>query len=304
MRLKRTPRPAGGTANRRRGAAPRRGSARGGGRQARRPGIPLRRRLGTRLPSIRRALAVLGALVVVGGLVAALNGPWLRVTAVGWTGGAYASDTEVAAVLEEQRGASLLAVDSQAVARALEELPAVDSARVEVGLTGTIDATLTDPAVAFVWENNTSRFLGAADGTLFVAEPLGELDEALASVPRIVDDRFAGRRLAVGDRLPAALLEAALRVDGIDPIALGSTATGLSVRLDDEFGFRVAAAAQGWEMALGVYGVDPNETPADAAARLESQVTAVRTLFASRPEASIGWVDVRNPGKGYFRAKS
>ena len=56
-------------------------------------------------------------------------------------------------------------------------------------------------------------------------------------------------------------------------------------------------------MALGVYGTDPRETSAEAAARLESQVTAVRTLFASRPEAGIGWVDVRNPGKVYFRAK-
>jgi hypothetical protein len=52
-----------------------------------------------------------------------------------------------------------------------------------------------------------------------------------------------------------------------------------------------------------VYGLDPRETAAEADARLERQVTAVRTLFASRPEAEIGWVDVRNPGKVYFRAK-
>ena len=242
-------------------------------------------------------------MVVAAGLVAALNGPWLRVTAVGWTGGAYASDDEVAAVLDAQRGASILAVDSTAIARELEKLPAVQGARVEVGLTGTVAATITDPTIAFVWENNASRFLGAPDGTLFAAEPLGDLDAALGGVPRIVDDRFVGRRLAIGDRIPAPLLDAAFRVDGIDPVALGSTATELSVRLDDEFGFRVAAAP-GWEMALGVYGVDPSETPADAAARLERQVTAVRTLFATRPEANIGWVDVRNPGKVYFRAKS
>jgi len=52
-----------------------------------------------------------------------------------------------------------------------------------------------------------------------------------------------------------------------------------------------------------VYGLDPRETAAAASARLERQVTAVRTLFASRDETEIGWVDVRNPGKVYFRAK-
>jgi hypothetical protein len=249
-------------------------------------------------------LAVLGAAAVLAGLVAALNGPWLRVTAVGWTGGAYASSEEVAGVMDPQRGTSLLAVDTEAIARDLERLPAIAAARVEVDLTGGIDATIIDPTVAFVWENNASRFLGAADGTLFAAEPLGELGEALAGLPRIVDDRFAGRRLTVGDRIPAPLLDASLRVHEIDPVALGSTATRLAVQLDDEFGFRVVATEAGWELALGVYGVDPNETAADAAARLERQVTAVRTLFTARPEESIGWVDVRNPGKVYFRAKS
>ena len=75
------------------------------------------------------------------------------------------------------------------------------------------------------------------------------------------------------------------------------------MRLDDEYGFRLASDQPAWEVALGVYGLDPRETAADADARLERQVTAVRTLFATRPEAEIGWVDVRNPGKVYFRAK-
>ena len=75
------------------------------------------------------------------------------------------------------------------------------------------------------------------------------------------------------------------------------------MRLDDEFGFGLVSSDPAWEMALGVYGTDPAETPADAAARLERQITAVRTLFATRTETEIGWVDARNPGKVYFRAK-
>jgi cell division septal protein FtsQ len=304
MRLKPMPRTRAtpSTGGGRRPAA-RRAAARGGGRQARRPGVPLRQRLGRRMPSVRRALAVLGAAAAVAGLVAALNGPWLRVGAVGWSGAARTADGDVAAVLEPVIGTSILAVDTDRLGVALAALPSVETASVEADLTGRLHATITEPAVAFVWDTDRGRFLGAADGTLFAAEPNGALDEALLGTPRIVDARFAGRRLAVGDRIPEPLLDAAMRILAVDPVALGSTATRLGVRLDDEFGFRLVAGDVGWEAALGVYGIDPNESAAEAAARLERQVTAVRTLFADRPESNIGWVDVRNPGKVYFRAK-
>jgi hypothetical protein len=94
-----------------------------------------------------------------------------------------------------------------------------------------------------------------------------------------------------------------MRVAAIDPAALGSAATGVSISLDDEYGFQLVSSEPGWSMALGIYGLDPRETTAEADARLERQITAVRTLFASEVETDIGWVDVRNPGKVYFRAK-
>ncbi|MGI8658003.1 MAG: hypothetical protein ACR2K4_04430, partial [Candidatus Limnocylindria bacterium] len=53
---RRTPRPT-------RGAAKARAGSRGRGKQARRPGVPLRTRIGRRLPSIRRLLAGVGAVV-------------------------------------------------------------------------------------------------------------------------------------------------------------------------------------------------------------------------------------------------
>jgi len=38
-------------------------------------------------------------------------------------------------------------------------------------------------------------------------------------------------------------------------------------------------------------------------ARIASQASAVRTLFAAHPEAGVAWIDARNPGKVYFRAR-
>jgi len=303
MKLKPQPRPTRrASTGRRSGAA--RVSARSKGRGARRPGVPVRQRLAKRLPSIRRLIAGVGAVAALAGLVALLNGPWLRVQHVTWDGDRYSDTAELASLLEGQRGASALVVDTRAIGDRLEALPAVADAMVAVSLSGRVTATLVEHEVAFVWETRSGRLLGADDGTIFAAIR-GDAEHAadLAAAPRITDDRRSSRLLTVGDSIPEALLETTLRILRIDPVTLGSRAERLTVRIDDEYGFRLASADPGWEIAFGVYGTDPRVTPAEAAARLERQVTAVRTLFAEEPEDGIGWVDVRNPGKVYFRAK-
>ncbi len=264
----------------------------------------MRKRIGRRLPSIRRLIAGFGAAAMAASLVALIGGPWLRVTDVTWAGDRFTAQRDLAGLLERQRGTSVLAVDTRALRERLERLPAVAEASVVASLSGRLDVTLVERETAFVWETSSARLLGAADGTLFAALSRdAPIDAELVALPRITDERSMARLMRTGDRIPDGLLGAAMRLASLDPAALGSSAQRLRVRLDDEFGFGLVAAEPGWEMALGVYGTDPNDTPADAAARLERQVTAVRTLFATRAEAEIGWVDARNPGKVYFRAK-
>ena len=279
-------------------------ASRGAGRQARRPGIPLRRRVGARLPSIRRLLAGVGALAAAAVIVALLNGPWLRVTEVAWAGEHYTADADLREALEARRGASLLAIDTRALREELERLPAVERATVTARIDGRLEATVVERETAFVWATAAWRFLGAADGTLFAREPAGrELAAAMSELPQVLDDRSTAGLLAVGDVIPEALLRAALRIAALDPALLGSDEPGLGVQLDDEFGFRLLSAGSGWEVALGVYGIDPRETALQADERLQNQVTAVRTLFAEHREDGIAWVDARNPGRVYFRAK-
>ena len=303
MKLKPQPRPTRRASTGRRYGAVRRG-ARAKGRGARRPDVPVRRRLAKRLPSIRRLIAGVGAVAAVAGLVALLNGPWLRVQQVTWDGARYTDAAELASLLEGQQGASVLAVDTRAIGDRLERLPAVAEAGVAASLTGRVTATLVEREVAFVWETRSARLLGSDDGTIFAAIR-GDADLAadLAAAPRITDDRRSSRLLTVGDTIPEALLETTMRILRIDPTTLGSRAERVTVHIDDEYGFRLASTEPSWEIAFGVYGTDPRVTSAEAAARLERQVTAVRTLFAEEPEDGIGWVDVRNPGKVYFRAK-
>jgi hypothetical protein len=226
------------------------------------------------------------------------------VTDVTWAGERFTEDGDLERLLARQRGISVLAIDTRSLGERLERLPAVADASVSASLPGRIHVALVEREAAFVWETSSARLLGAADGMLFAAlSPDTELDASLADLPRIVDERDGSRLMTPGDEVTEAVLTTALELAELDAASLGSRAERLAVRIDDEFGFRLVAADPGWELALGVYGMDPSETAADAAARLERQVTAVRTLFASRPEVGIGWVDARNPGKVYFRAK-
>jgi cell division protein FtsQ len=281
-----------------------RATSRGTGRMARRPGIPFRRRVGARLPSFRRLIAAVGAVAGAAVLVALLSGPWLLVTDAAWAGERYTADDDLRDALETGVGASLLAVDTDAIREEIERLPAVASASVTAGIGGRLEATVVEREAAFGWLTDGWRFLGASDGTIFArVRGSAELDPELAGLPQILDQRSSAGLVSVGDVIPGPLLRTALRIAVLDPALLGSDEASLAVRLDDEFGFRLIATEQRWQVALGVYGIDPRETAAEADERLERQITAVRTLFAAHPEGEVGWVDVRNPGKVYFRAE-
>ena len=98
----------------------------------------------------------------------------------------------------------------------------------------------------------------------------------------------------------AAEVRVALRLVALDPDLIGSRARLLTVSLDEQLGFLVASAQPEWRAAMGFYELDPREDRAAAEVRLEQQLAAIRTLFATRPEQSISWLDARNPGKVYW----
>lgn len=309
MKLKRQPRGSRPVARetgspRRRPASQARAPGRGRSRMARRPGPSLRRRIALRLPRLGRVLAVLAVLVVVGGLAALLNSPWLHVSGVAWAGDRYTRDDDLELVLDTERGRSVLMVDTAAVARTLESLPAVAQARVEATLTGDLEVTLVERSAAIVWQTPRGAFLTADDGTLFAVLPgPNALDDDLAALPLVEDARASARLTRVGDVVPSGLVETARRLAALDPAALGSVSARLTLRIDDQYGFMLVSGEPTWRIAFGVYGYDPDLTVDDIASRIDRQVAAVRTLFATEAEAAIAWVDARNPGKVYFRAR-
>lgn len=231
-----------------------------------------------------------------------LNGPWLRVEHIAFAGQQLTSEQQLSDATATLRGASLLSLDSDQVVDQLRALPAVADARVEPRL-DEVQVTVTEKQPAFVWRTPTALLVGARDGTLLAARPVdGALPARLQQLPLVDDRRQMAAALAVGDVVAPGMVDTALRLIRIDPARLGSSATRLSLRIDAEHGFLLVSSKPAWQIAFGLYGLDPTEDqPQDG--RIEQQVAAVRTLFAAHPEASVSWVDARNPGKVYFRAK-
>jgi POTRA domain, FtsQ-type len=281
------------------GARPRR---RGAG-QARRPRTPLRSRIRHRLPSRGRVLAVLLAAALGSAMVAAVTGPWLRVEQVGHAGARFTPAAALDDMLAAYDGTPLLAVDSRDLAERIATLPAVERVEVSPRLPNALAVTVHEKEPDFTWQTRAAVLVGAADGTIIAELPRdAKPSPELAALPAVHDDRRASRRITVGDVLNAEELGTARRLIGLDASLLGSAAATFAVRLDDEHGFVLVCAEGGWEAALGVYGLDPRAEAGESERLLERQVAAIRTLFSVHPEGSVSWLDVRNPGKVFYRA--
>jgi cell division septal protein FtsQ len=281
----------------------RRTSARGRpSAHARRPGPPLRRRIRRALPAPGRIAAGLLTAVLVGGLLALINGPWLRVARVAWAGERYTPSAQLQRALASLDGVALLTVDASGVAAQLELLPAVASARVEAVLPDAIRVTITEKVAAFVWQTSAVRLVGAADGTLIGQIALrATLSPDLGALPLIDDRRVDSRDIIVGDRIDAATLAAALRLSAVDPAAMGSKALNLDLRLTDDAGFLLASRSPVWQADFGFYPPQDAGEPGTLDERVNAQVAAVRTLFSAHSEGGVSWVDARNPGRVYWR---
>jgi len=271
------------------------------GGQARRPRRPVRRRISRRLPRRGRVLAFLLLVAAATGTAWLVNGPWLRIAEVAHAGERYTPVAELDAVLAGYLSRPLLAVDSGELEARLRELPTVADVRVSVQLPGTLAVEIVEKRPAATWLTPTSRLVLADDGTVIGSLPrTGRLPDDLAALPAVEDERAASRQLGIGSQVPATELAAAERLMALDPRQLGSRNRSFGVLVDEEYGFILLAERPEWRAAMGFYQAAPGETEASAIARLEAQVTALRTLFAERLETAVGWVDARNPGKVYW----
>jgi len=278
-------------------ARPRRRS----GGHARRPAAPFRQRMGGRLPSRGRLLALLAFAVAVAGMVTLVNGPWLRISSVAHAGARYTPPGDLDAIVSSYRGLPLLNLDTDAVRARVMTLPAVADAKVDTALPGTLTVTITEKKPALIWRTQLAQLVAARDGSIIDSRATSEvLSGELGRLPVITDLRPLSRIPRAGEMLPEGDIRIAERLLDLDPRLIGSRARRLTVSVDDEYGFVIESPSPPWRAALGFYELDPSEDQAAADARLEQQLAAIRTLFAQRQEWAVSWLDARNPGKVYW----
>lgn len=286
-------------------SASRRGASRGRTERGIKPAkaVPTPRRHRRRIPWTRiTALATSIALVAI--LTSLVAGPWLEVRTVTYDGARWTSRADLDRVMGPVVGRSALVVDASSLALAISYLPAVQTAEVEVGAFGEVRVAVVEGGAVAIWRTNAAQLLLAEDGTVVGVQSLDAAPRgSLVGLPVIEDLRDTSHDLTVGDAIVPSELEAALALTALPASRLGSQTTLLSVALDPTYGFIIASPQAGWRAAFGFYGLDPTDTSETMAARIASQATAVRTLFASHPETGVAWVDARNPGRVYFRAR-
>jgi hypothetical protein len=262
---------------------------------------PRRRRRRIDWTRISAAALCLALVATTAWLVA---GPALRVRNVTYAGAEWTERHSLDAVTEPILGQSSLLVDGRVIAEAVGALPGVKTATVDIGLFGQVEVGLVEEDAVAVWRTDAVQLLVAEDGTVVGTQSReAALEGEFADLPFVDDGRETSRDLSMGDQLPPDELEAAIALAALPPAQLGSASSVIRISLDPTYGFVLSSPQAGWQAAFGLYRADPLAAPATIEARVLAQASGMRTLFAEHPEASVAWIDARNPGRVYFRAR-
>jgi hypothetical protein len=191
-------------------------------------------------------------------------------------GATYTDPSMAESAVAGARGENLFRLSTEPLVTALEALPTVRSASVDVHLPGTLAVTLRERVPVLVWRVGARRYLADADGTLFGR--LGDHPPAEAAALAVIDDRRApSAGLSVGARLDPQDVDAATRLASLVPADVGSAAEAFDVRVTDENGFVIRADPQGWIAIFGFY------TPSLRTPELiPGQVRLLRSLLIGR----------------------
>ena len=272
-------------------------------RGAAKPPPSPRRRRRRRINWTRITAAALCLALVAGGTWL-VGGPSLRIRAVSYSGADWTERAALDAVTGPMIGRSALLVNASAIATELGGLPGVEGATVDIGLFGRVQVDLVEGDAVAIWRTDAAQLLVAEDGTVVGSQGRDALvPDAYAELPFVDDQREASHDLWIGDQLPVDEVEAALALGDLPANRLGSASAVIRLSVDPTYGFILSSPQAGWQAAMGYYGTAPQDTPATIRGRVSEQASSIRTLFAEHPEAGVAWIDARNPGRVYFRAR-
>jgi hypothetical protein len=169
---------------------------------------------------------------------------------------------------------------TDAMRRTLLALPAVAAADVGVVLPNRLVVAVTErtPVLQLWWGGIT--YLVDADGV--VVSGGATISPDIADLPKIADLRVElAIPIEIGHAIDPTEAAAMLQIGALTPALVGSTASQLTVSVNDHDGFVVSADPVGWRAVLGFY--TPTLRPPSEIAQ---QVQCLRSLLATG-EAAI-----------------
>ncbi len=254
------------------------------------------RRASAGLSAVRAgaALAMLVSAAAIYGVGASSAFDYTKLQLAGLT---FTDQNAVETALAGVRGANLFGLSTAPLQAALETLPTVSSASVQVQLPGTLAVSIQERQPVLVWKAGLDRFLVDRDGTLF-ARLSGEPPAGAGGLPVVDDTRARAALLAVGGHLDPVDLDAATRLASLVPADLGSSAVSLGVTVSDENGFVIDAKPAAWSAVFGFY------TPSLRTTELiPEQVRLLRSLLAGR-EQQVDRVILASATDGTYTQKA
>jgi cell division septal protein FtsQ len=254
------------------------------------------RRASAGLSAVRAgaALAMLVSAAAIYGVGASSAFDYTKLQLAGLT---FTDQNAVEAALAGVRGENLFGLSTAPLQAALETLPTVTSASVQVQLPGTLAVSIQERQPVLVWKAGLDRYLVDRDGTLF-ARLSGEPPASASGLPVVDDTRARAALLEVGGRLDPVDLDAATRLASLVPADLGSSAVSLGVTVSDENGFVIDAKPAAWSAVFGFY------TPSLRTTELiPEQVRLLRSLLAGR-EDQVDQVILASATDGTYTQKA
>ena len=195
------------------------------------------------------------------------------------------------------RGENLFLLSTTPLLTALESLPTVRAAHVDVRLPETLAVSIDERVPVLVWQVGDRRYLADSDGTLFALMPAQPPADA-AALPVIDDRRVESINLDVGKRLDPVDLDAATRLASLVPADIGSAAVSLGVSVTDANGFVVTTRPSGWSAVFGFYTPSLRTT-----GLIPGQVRLLRSLLVGR-EAEVQRVILASGTDGTYTPRA
>lgn len=222
-----------------------------------------------------RAAALLALLVAIAGIYGAASSSAFAVRRTQVSGATWTPDQAILAALAVPPGQNVFLIDTTELARRLAAIPAIRSASVAVALPDEVRVAVDERTPLLVWQVGERGYLVDETG-LVIADARTAPPDAPA-LPVIDDGRAASAEIGIGSTIAPVDLDAALRLGALKPADMGSAASRLAIRVDDDQGYVVRAEPDGWSAVFGFYTPTLRTT-----ALIPGQVRLLRSLIADR----------------------